>query len=841
MADDGMLLNFSIPESGILNKPKFKGGAWRDRLTAKKAAANWHSKATERLTGEKASPKPSTKATDVNRTELGPRNHAAQHTTDFDFERPAKRPRVGEGVKTKFDDNDAPAVEFRPQSNANVSKKPGSQQDAGKGGKQIVSSLFSYNPTSTTKSQRQQGPENEEPIEPSNAPLKSELDTFTSLGISESLAAHLLKKMDLKAPTAIQKAAITQLLKDDSDAFIQAETGSGKTLSYLLPIVQRLMELSANMRKRKVDDAVSRQSGLFAIVLAPTRELSKQIATVLDNLLRCAHWLVATTVIGGEKKKSEKARLRKGINILVATPGRLADHLEHTEALDVSNVRWLVLDEGDRLMELGFEEEIQKIVGNLNIRMRIKKDAKSAIPGLPNKRTTVLCSATMKMDVERLGQISLKDAVHIKADPSALTEDDEAEEKEEQGFYAPAQLKQSYAVVAPKLRLVSLISYLKRAFARKGSVMKAIVFISCADSVDFHFDILTSKLDEDEANAQGKEQEKDQNQEAESDKKKKPKMVTQADPTKLAVTYAESPSLSTKTHSVTTYRLHGSLPQSLRTSTLAHFTKNTEASILLATDVASRGLDLPNVDLVVEFDPAFAREDHLHRIGRTARAGKDGRACIFLMPGCEEGYVEILKSDRKETSETGSYHIGRQDADEILKRGLVTSGVIATAKDNKSTTAAFMEKATDLQLNIERWALASPARLEAARRAYQSHVRAYATHVAAERGYFDIKQLHLGHLAKAFALRERPSGMKVPGLRTGTGREDKRPAKVRGAATAERKAAAGAGGEGGKKADLREDLPALDDSEEAKKMRKAVRAREKFMRHAGQAAEFNLG
>jgi ATP-dependent RNA helicase DDX31/DBP7 len=834
MADDGMLLNFSIPDAGILNKPKFKGGSWRDRLTAKKSAANWHSKATERLTGEKKTANTSTKATDVNRTELGPRTKAAPQTTDFDFERPAKRPRVGEGAKTTFDvDDNTPAADFRPQSSATVTKKPGDQQNSSKGGKQIISSLFSYNPTSTTKLQPQPEPENDEPVEASNAPLTSELDTFTSLGITTSLAAHLLKKMDLKAPTAIQKAAISQLLKDDSDAYIQAETGSGKTLAYLLPIVQRLMEISANMKKRKVDDSVSRQSGLFAIILAPTRELSKQIATVLDSLLRCAHWLVATTVIGGEKKKSEKARLRKGINILVATPGRLADHLEHTEALDVSNVRWLVLDEGDRLMELGFEDEIQKIVGNLNNRMRAKKESQSAIPGLPEKRTTVLCSATMKMDVERLGQISLKDAVHIKPDPTVASEQNKSNDVEDGGFYAPAQLKQSYAVVAPKLRLVSLISFLKRSFARKGSVMKAIVFISCADSVDFHFDILTSKLEPEDAEGEAETKKDAPTEDEESSKTKKAKAVPQADPTKLAVTHAESPSLSTKTHAVTAYRLHGSLQQSLRTSTLAHFTKNTEASVLLATDVASRGLDLPNVDLVIEFDPAFAREDHLHRIGRTARAGRDGRACIFLMPGCEEGYTDVLKSDRKD-GETG-VHIGRQDADEILRKGLITSGV---ANDK----SAFMDKATDLQLNVERWALASPARLESARRAFQSHVRAYTTHVAAERGYFDIKKLHLGHLAKAFALRERPSGMKVPGLRTGGGREDKRPVRVRGAATAEKKAAADGGVVGKiRKADLREDLPDREDTEEAKKMRKAVRAREKFMRHAGMADEFNLG
>jgi len=91
----------------------------------------------------------------------------------------------------------------------------------------------------------------------------------------------------------------------------------------------------------------------------------------------------------------------------------------------------------------------------------------------------------------------------------------------------------------------------------------------------------------------------------------------------------------------------------------------------LATDVASRGLDLPNVDLVIELDPAFAREDHLHRIGRTARAGRDGRACIFLMPGCEEGYVDILKEDRKDSE--ARLHIGRQDANEILKKGFMLS------------------------------------------------------------------------------------------------------------------------------------------------------------------------
>jgi ATP-dependent RNA helicase DDX31/DBP7 len=828
MADDGMLLNFSIPETGILARPSLKGGNWRDRAAAKKAAQSWHTKASARLNGEKVEKTPKKvdqNATDVNRTQLGQRTRRISRSPEVhdNGDRPVKRARVSGDFRPKANEKSAAeASDFRPQINPGATQKPSERSVAQKGGKQVISSLFTYNPASNTKPKAPEKREDEAPVEPSNAPLSNELDTFTSLGISTPLASHLLNKMGLKAPTAIQKAAITQLVKDDSDAFIQAETGSGKTLAYLLPIVQRLMELSANMKKRKEDDNVLRSSGLFAIIMAPTRELSKQIALVLEKLLGCAHWLVATTVIGGEKKKSEKARLRKGINILVATPGRLADHLEHTEALDVSNVRWLVLDEGDRLMELGFEQEIQKIVGALNLRMRGNK---TRIPGLPDKRTTVLCSATMKMDVERLGQISLKDAVHLKAERSGEEQDDD--EPKDERSYAPAQLKQSYAVVAPKLRLVSLIAYLKRAFARKGSVMKVIVFVSCADSVDFHFDILTSKLEEEKADA-AKEDDEEKDEDGEPKKAgRKLKAIPQADPTKLSITHAESPVLSPKSHTVTAYRLHGSLQQSLRTSTLAHFTKNNDAAVLIATDVASRGLDLPNVDLVVEFDPAFAREDHLHRIGRTARAGRDGRACIFLMPGSEEGYVDILKTDRKDTE--AGVNITRQDADDILTRGLVTNGI--------ATKNAYMDIAQDLQLNVERWALASPARLEAARRAFQSHVRAYATHVADERIYFDIKQLHLGHLAKAFALRERPSGMKAPGLRTGAGRNDRTPAKIRGAnATAVK---SGGVPKAQKAADL--DLPDAKDTEEAAKMRKAVRAREKFMRHAGMADEFNLG
>ncbi|KAJ6036800.1 hypothetical protein N7540_001079 [Penicillium herquei] len=755
MADDGMLLNFAIADSVIKPEAKFKGGRWRDRLSAKKRSQH-------RPTGNDDPSQRNADSKNPNKIQI-PAN------------RPAKRQRTDESGPSG-----RPTHRSQPQA---ARRHPG----------QFASSLFTSNPESKTVEE----PKPEEPAEeakPTNAALVDGIDTFTSLGLSANLAAHLLTKLELKAPTAIQKASITQLLKEETDAFIQAETGSGKTLAYLLPLVQRIMALS----KATKDEAVHRDSGLFAIILAPTRELCKQISVVLENLLRCANWLVAGTVIGGEKKKSEKARLRKGLNILVATPGRLADHLENTQVLEVSNVRWLILDEGDRLMDLGFEEELQGIVKKLDARQR-----PSRIPGMPTRRTTVLCSATLKMNVQRLGEISLKDAVHIKADPADEDEESRDANKEDEAFRVPAQLKQSYAVVPAKLRLVSLTAYLKRTFIRKGSVMKAIVFVSCADSVDFHFEVFSRKYglrrkksddnDDEEEKKEGDEEEKKPEREALSPHG----------------TIAPAEAFSTPANPVTIHRLHGSLPQHVRTATLNSFSRSKDASVMICTDVASRGLDLPNVDLVIEYDPAFSSDDHTHRIGRTARLGRDGRACIFLQPGCEENYVEILKRGYRD----GGKALTRTDANEILRRGFgATAG---------STSKNWEEKTTDWQMDVERWALDNPEYLEMGRRGFQSHVRAYATHIAAERSMFDIKELHLGHLAKSFALRDRPGKINVPGLRQG--KED-----------AKKDFKAARHGVAGSKRKADDDASTSNTTDAARKMRAKMREQ-----MAG-ASEFNL-
>ncbi|KAM9915964.1 hypothetical protein OXX59_010293, partial [Metschnikowia pulcherrima] len=167
------------------------------------------------------------------------------------------------------------------------------------------------------------------------------------------------------------------------------------------------------------------------------------------SVLRCHHQIVPGIVVGGEKKKSEKARIRKGVNVLVATPGRLADHLENTSSLDVSQVRYLILDEGDRLVELGFQETITKVTDILARHSKVM-DTMHAWPGLPTRRVNVLCSATMPDDVKKLGSTVL-------ARPEMVSIDRESDI----AATAPDQLVQRVMVVPPKLRLVTLAAALK--------------------------------------------------------------------------------------------------------------------------------------------------------------------------------------------------------------------------------------------------------------------------------------------------------------------------------------------------------------------------------------------
>lgn len=589
---------------------------------------------------------------------------------------------------------------------------------------QIVSSLFTSNREISTSVNTNERDESAAKVA-SNAPLL--LDSFESLGIKDPLLSHLHDKMKIEKPTSIQKLVISHLLlstkERDNDLFINAQTGSGKTLAYLLPIVSRILDMKVR---------VERKSGCFALIVAPTRELASQIYSVASMLTNCCHYLVPCLLIGGERKKSEKARLRKGCNFIVGTPGRILDHLQNTKVIREQfghSLRYVVLDEGDKLMELGFEETIADI---LKIMHEIPVD-NSNFPQLPSRIVHILCSATLQGGVTKLGNVALKDYKLISS--RKIKNDDAVTE-------VPEQLVQKIAVVPPKLRLVTLAGVLdgitKMHKQENTTTSRTIIFLSCSDSVEFHYDAFSAN-DLYHRNLVGDSV----------------RLLMRGNSILPSFASDEEPN-------VIFYKLHGSLSQPIRTSTLEHFGRDNEMTkgkhlIMFCTDVASRGLDLRHVGTVVELDPPFSTEDHLHRIGRTARAGQSGEALLFLLPGEEEGYLDKIKPYHPKGWKLLKYD------DAVLKPSFQEAKVRRNdrigVEDKKESQHEWDTNATTWHLNVERRVLEDSTFKSIAIKAFTSHVRAYATHISSEKQFFNIKFLHLGHLAKSFALRERPKGM----------------------------------------------------------------------------------
>ncbi|AQZ12272.1 DBP7 (YKR024C) [Zygosaccharomyces parabailii] len=594
---------------------------------------------------------------------------------------------------------------------------------------QVVSSLFTSNreiSTAVNTNERDdtvvQGP--------SNAPLAG--DSFEALGIRESLLTHLRGKMRIQKPTSIQKLVLSHLLSQwqgmDKDLFINAQTGSGKTLAYLLPIFSRILSMQTR---------VDRKSGCFALIVAPTRELASQIYSVATMVANCCHYLVPCLLIGGERKKSEKARLRKGCNFIVGTPGRILDHLQNTKVIRDQfshSLRYVVLDEGDKLMELGFEETISEI---LKIVHGFTPDY-STFPQLPTRIVHILCSATLKSGVKKLGNVALKD-YKLLSNRELESSSSVAE--------VPDQLVQKIAIVPPKLRLVTLagsLDAIARDFVHHDTTRRTMVFLSCSDTVEFHYQVFSS------SNGYYRNLVGDTVRSLTKGSRILPSFTNDKEPNTIF------------------YKLHGSLSQQMRTATLEHFSQDDESTkgkhkIMFCTDVASRGLDLPHVGTVIEMDPPFSTEDHLHRIGRTARAGQSGEALLFLLPGEEEGYLECIKHYHPKGWKLVKYE------KDILKPAFQAVTVDKNDREEPSNKkdGLWDSNATTWHLNVERRVLEDQTLKILAIKAFTSHIRAYATHVATERSYFNVKCIHLGHLAKSFALRERPKSLAQQGTKQG--------------------------------------------------------------------------
>ena len=563
--------------------------------------------------------------------------------------------------------------------------------------------------------------------------------TWEGLGLPERLIARLRDPaLGYANPTRAQQLAVPHILRGD-DVLIRAETGSGKTLAYVCPLLAAL----GGAEPRYV-----REDGTRALVMVPTRELAAQVLQSAEELARAYHWVVCGAVVGGENKQKEKARLRKGVVFLVATPGRLLDHLRNTESFKANHLRWLVLDEADRLLDLGFEEDLNAILAEI--------DARAGSAG----RCTALLSATLTKGTSRLMDLAMTDPVTVEVDPEdtvevvasredgrpetngtssdAATTKKRASEPPTTTLRArmPEQLRHTAAEVPAKARLATLAGLL--AGWMRGAVPKVMVFFSSCESVEFHHRALSWLAG---ADTEGKT--------------------------------GTTSSASSARSAYAVFRLHGVMSQSDRRAVYAGFAK-TKAGVLLCTDVGARGLDFENVGATVQVDAPTDPETYVHRVGRAARLGAEGEAVLFLAPRETEYAAELARAlgvrfgaasvpAMLDVLETGL-------RDDEARSASGPSGDRAGEKKSKPLDAKASASA---RRKYERDPHAHPAAMRLQRRlhaevardaslstlardAFRAHVRAYATFPAKLKHIFHVKRLHLGHVAAAFGLKEAP-------------------------------------------------------------------------------------
>jgi ATP-dependent RNA helicase DDX31/DBP7 len=593
---------------------------------------------------------------------------------------------------------------------------------------------------------------------------------FQQCGVHERIAKVLSSdKFKLKRPTLIQRNAWHQMISQESSSgkgqnlFIQSETGSGKTLAFLVPLLQSLAIDQRTKQLKRVDRNVG---GTRAIILCPTRELATQTHTTAEKLcLNSFPWLVASCLSGGEKRKSEKARLRKGVSILIATPGRLLDHLEKTDCLLMAlkgKLEWIVLDESDRLMDMGLGSQVEQIV----------QIVRANQPGSGRKRDgitwqSILVSATITKQVEKLSSKLLGGESWLWARAKKNDSDQQLIEKNvdkdedvpvasELSSAAPQQLTQLHMVVSSKLRLSALIAFLT---ARVKKNERVIIFMATCDGVDYHYKLFQEMpciL---------------------------PNDAGTGDTTRSGLFG----------NACTFYHLHGNIPHRERHDIITNFSKvnQDKGSILITTDVSARGLNLPSVDWIVQYDPPCETADYVHRAGRAARAGKSGYALLFLLPS-ETQYIEVLKlrglPDVTALSLSSTLQTAAKLCSELTSEGLHQTGQGNKASDSRVGEAFACAIQTRLENTVMendrlyKEALAKKVQsnntdhkkpqqikkekreakhavgplLESARAAYHAYVRAYSAKEKAVRHIFSARALHLGHVARSFALKEQP-------------------------------------------------------------------------------------
>jgi superfamily II DNA/RNA helicase len=348
---------------------------------------------------------------------------------------------------------------------------------------------------------------------------------FEDLGLSPGVL-RAVEDSGYSEPTPIQRQAVPYVLMG-RDVLGCAQTGTGKTASFTLPMIDILASGRARARMPR------------SLILEPTRELAAQVAENFERYGKY-HPLAMALLIGGVSMSDQEKKLDRGVDVLIATPGRLLDLFERGRVL-LADVKILVIDETDRMLDMGFIPDVERIVGML-----------------PRKRQTLFFSATMPREIRRLADRFLVEPKEVTVSPPTSA----AETVIQALVRTPGHPKEKRTTF--------------RDLLRSEDVASALVFCNRKRDVGILF-------------------------------------------------------RSLKRHGFPVTELHGDLPQSVRTETLERFRAN-EAQILVCSDVAARGLDLPKVSHVFNFDVPTNPEDYIHRIGRTGRAGRSGRSFTLVTP-----------------------------------------------------------------------------------------------------------------------------------------------------------------------------------------------------------------
>ena len=362
--------------------------------------------------------------------------------------------------------------------------------------------------------------------------------SFDDLGLEPKILSAIADA-GYSTPTPIQTEAIPEALKG-RDVLGIAQTGTGKTASFTLPMIQRLAKGRARARMPR------------SLVLAPTRELAAQVAENFEKY-GANYKLSMALLIGGVSFGDQDAKLTRGVDVLIATPGRLLDHFERGRLL-LTGIEVMVVDEADRMLDMGFIPDIERI-----------------FKLTPMTRQTLFFSATMPPEIQRITDQFLSAPARVEVARPATT----ADTITQRIIRAPSK--------DDKLKRAAL-----RELLRHDDVKNGIIFCNRKSTVD----IVAKSLQK---------------------------------------------------HGFNARPIHGDLAQAFRMETLDKF-RNDEVQFLVASDVAARGLDIPAVSHVFNYDAPIHADDYVHRIGRTGRAGRKGAAMMLLTPADDKYYASILKT-----------------------------------------------------------------------------------------------------------------------------------------------------------------------------------------------------